>query len=1849
MRLVNGRNRKLSYFIIFIFYISNVFSQIYINEFQAYNASSYLERWWGNFPDWIELYNAGEHSVNLSGYFITDDINDPTKWELPSEVIYSGEFELLFADKVAYKTHTNFSLSGQGDQILLFSPELDLIDSISFNIQYSDISFGRYPDGSQNWYFFEDCTPKNGNSATYLSEAIFAIQPDFSMVGGIYSGNQTISINTPSPTAVIKYTLNGADPTIESSTYTDPILIGSTTVVRAKVFEDGIFSCPTLTHTYIIDKEITLPVISISTDGKYLWDDQIGIYVKGDNGITGNCSEVPVNFNQDWERPINIEYFDQNGILGFNQIAGTKIFGACSRRAEQKSLSIFARGKYGDNDFNYKLFEDKDLNEFKSFIIRNSGNDIRHTMLRDGMMQTLVKDRMDVDYQEYQPAIIYLNGKYWGILNIREKINEDYLEANHGVDSDSVDILFKHVIVVEGEDTHYQNMMDFIRSNDLSDPDNYEYVGTQMEINQFLNYYIAQIYYFNQDWPQGNIKYWRPQTPNGRWRWLLYDLDFGFDFLQYGDDMVDWATTGSDESTELFRELLTYDDFRNEFLQRMCSHMNTSFLPSRVIGIIDSLARNIEAEMPAHIDEFYWPGSMSNWYDEIEVLTDFAAERLPVLTNHLKLRFNLEGTFELSASVSNPQHGRIEICGVGVPASFSGPYFMNVPVTVKAIPADGYTFNGWEGASNSGNNEIELNLSSDASITAYFGPALPLRSIHINEVSSNRENAIQDDFNESTDWIEIYNSGAEPVQLAGLFLTDSIAALDKHMVQFDNTSSTMIYPDSSIVLYADSEPVQGPLHLNFKLGNGGETLALAQRIEGELIILDSVSYAEQFVGITIGRLPNGTGNWQMTLPTPKNLNMVLPAVSGLYINEFSASNGSIISDDYGEYDDWIEIYNDNDVAVDVGGLFLTDSLADATKHRIPSTAPDSTTIPSKGYLLLWADNQPEQGILHLGFGIRRSGEQIGLVQHNGVDYIDFLTYSEQYAAASMSRFPDGELPWYHIPPTPGSENTNLMVSGLSINEFSTSNGSIITDEYGESDDWIEIYNDNDEAVNVGGLFITDTLANTTRFRIPTTNPDSTIIPSKGYMILWADNQPEQGILHLGFGLKRAGEQVGLIQYDGSTYIDSLTYKDQYINASVSRYPDGEELWHYLPPSPGEKNVFNTFSGIYFTEFSASNVSYLADKNGEFDDWIEIYNDNDVAIDLGGLFITDTLAVGMKYRIPTTRTDSTTIPAKGYLLLWADKQPGQGVLHLDFGLSRDGEQIGLLQYNGTDYLDSLSYCQQYINASSSRYKDENDHWLSVPSSPGKANYTGTVSGIFINEFSSSNQLQLSDNYGEYDDWIELYNDNDVPVDIGGLFLTDSLVNSMQYRIPTTYPDSTTIPAKGYRVVWADKQIEQGILHLDFGLKRGGEQVGLVRYDGTTFIDSLTYNEQYRNASLSRYPDGEMHWLHLPSTPGAINVYQTVSGIYINEFSSSNRYIMKDNYGEYDDWIELYNDNDTPVDLGGLFITDSLANGMKYRIPTVAPDSTTIPAKGFKVLWADNQVDQGVLHLDFALTREGEQIGLLQYNGIDFIDTLTYNEILINTSLSRYPDGDQTWLAMNSTPGTSNIKNEYLRLYINEFRAGDPIENITSEFHNGNWIELFNNNDYSIDIGGLYVTDSLPHPDKYKIPENDPDVTTIPPRGYLVLWSDNQESLGALHLNFILDQEGTQIGLARKVLDSYVYIDTMLSTYQHVSVSTGRVIDGVNSWTNFTDPTPGWSNSYTVTTLNSIEVEELRVFPNPVTNGLIYFSQPRNVKLYNQMGTLVKVKLNANHLNVSSLPSGLYFLKTEQGEVIRVVII
>lgn len=452
-------------------------------------------------------------------------------------------------------------------------------------------------------------------------------------------------------------------------------------------------------------------------------------------------------------------------------------------------------------------------------------------------------------------------------------------------------------------------------------------------------------------------------------------------------------------------------------------------------------------------------------------------------------------------------------------------------------------------------------------------------------------------------------------------------------------------------------------------------------------------------------------------------------ITGLYINEFMASNTKK-PDENDEFDDWIEIYNATSQPIDIGGLYITDLLSNLTQYQIPVTNPALTTIPAKGYLLLWADGQPAQGPLHVTIKLSKGGEAIGLSQLVGSTptLIDSYTFGPQKDDVSLGRFPDGTATFKEFfKPTPGSKNSIPFRVNLLINEILAVNQSSITDETGEHDPWIELYNNNNEAVDIGGMYLSNTINNPSLWKIPSTNAAQTTIPAKGYLKLWADNQPNQGILHVGFTLSETGGQIVLADIVGPdvSLSDTLRYTTQTANVSVGRFPDAsKQVRLFNTPTPGATNTIPPLSNLFINEFMASN-SKKPDEYGEFDDWIELYNNGTQAVDVGGLYITDDLTNPAKYQIPTTNPALTTIPANGFLLIWADDQATQGVLHVGFKLSAGGEQIGLFQPNGTGTLtlDSRTFGAQVTDVSSGREQDGAATFVSFTTpTPGATNYT-----------------------------------------------------------------------------------------------------------------------------------------------------------------------------------------------------------------------------------------------------------------------------------------------------------------------------------------------------------------------------------------------------------------------------------------------------------------------------------------------------------------------------------------------
>jgi hypothetical protein len=723
--------------------------------------------------------------------------------------------------------HTNFKINSTGETVVLTGPEGNAADSVHTGELPTDVSIGRQPDGSGSWVYFPESTPGTSNNTDSWPGVTGLVH--FSQPAGFYDNAQSVVLSTNTPGDVIYYTTDGSLPDDGSAAYAEPIPVFVTRVIRAVAVHEGYLPSKPTAATFFINTDHDLPVFSLSTNPENLFDPNIGIYHEN-------------NIWQDWERPIHVEFFDSDDSSGFTIDGGVKLYGAWTRTLPQKSLAIFAREDYGYDEVDYPLFPDLPLDEFESFVLRNSGNDWSVTMFRDGFMTGLVKED-GVDIPAFRPSVVYINGDYWGIHNIREKLDDRYLEAHHGIRHDSIDLLELNAQPINGDATHYNSLMNFIEDNPLSYPPNYAYVKTQMDVPEFIDYEIAQIFVNNTDWPGNNIKFWRPDTLGGRWRWILYDTDFGFGLVyDYTYNTLAFATeeNGPDWpnppwSTYLLRQLLTSSLFRISFINRYADLLNSSFRTDTMLLQIDRKKNFITSEMPNHIAR--WGSSMWDWLANVQVLQTFATERRVHAQNHVVQFFGLTGVSELGLDVSPPGAGGIHVSTLELEDfPWTGEYFNGIPFGVKAIARPGYLFTGWQGSITSENDSITISMIGDMALTAVFEAYTPDSAV-INEINYN--SAL--DFN-TEDWVEFYNPYDQPLNFAGWTFKD-----EEDIHGFEFQAATIIPPQGYLVLCADTaaflsffpEAENYAGNFDFGLSGGGELLRL---YDFSGLLIDTVHY-----------------------------------------------------------------------------------------------------------------------------------------------------------------------------------------------------------------------------------------------------------------------------------------------------------------------------------------------------------------------------------------------------------------------------------------------------------------------------------------------------------------------------------------------------------------------------------------------------------------------------------------------------------------------------------------------------------------------------------------------------------------------------------------------------------------------------------------------------------------------------------------------------------------------------------------------------------------------------------------------------------------------------------------------
>lgn len=662
-------------FVVLFFIHTLSFSQtIFINEMMSDNEHSILDAD-GDSSDWIELYNPGNTAVNLLDYGLTDNENDPFKWRFPDITIPPQGHLLIFAsgknNQIGAEIHCNFKIDSEGELIQLTSIDGVLLDQYQPIYLGTDKCVGRLPDGANNIISLSNHSPGFTNNLT--SQILFSKQP------GLYENPFYLNLESLYGDT-IHYTVDGSLPTIESPQYITPIyityrsdepndlceipttasqelisnkawespgyLIDKSTIIRAQSYTNGIPSSPIYTQTFFVDEEIhskyDLPLISLVTESSNFFDPDSGIYVPGINfeesnpEWTGNYHKTGAN----WERPIHIEYFDQNGLLSFAQDAGVRIHGGKTRIAAQKSLRLYARSEYGASHFNYKFFNPIETTKFKRLILRTSMGDwTGNTIIKDVLAHEITRD-LDFESQAYQPVIVFLNGEYWGVHTLRERIDEDYLSYKANENSTNLINPISNE-TIEGSISSYHELIDFIENNNLSIQSNYEYVKSQIDISNYIDYQIAEMFLANYDWPANNVKMWKSTQDSSKWRWIFYDLDNSLKKYDYNmfvhctnsDPNVGWPNSA--QSTFMFRNLMLSSEFKNQFLYRYVALLNQTFTTTDLLDKKNQVSSLYASSVPEHSKRWNYPHE--NWTDLVDnIIGTFLQNRSCFVEKHLK-------------------------------------------------------------------------------------------------------------------------------------------------------------------------------------------------------------------------------------------------------------------------------------------------------------------------------------------------------------------------------------------------------------------------------------------------------------------------------------------------------------------------------------------------------------------------------------------------------------------------------------------------------------------------------------------------------------------------------------------------------------------------------------------------------------------------------------------------------------------------------------------------------------------------------------------------------------------------------------------------------------------------------------------------------------------------------------------------------------------------------------------------------------------------------------------------------------------------------------------------------------
>ena len=1027
---------------------------IVVNEIMASNVDEYVSPAF-NFDGWVELYNLTDKGVEMGGIYISDDANNLKKWHTPKNlgVVPANGFKVVWFDSNdVCQTNAPFGLDTDGGVLYISDTAGNLLLTQDYPASMERVSYARKTDGGNEWGTTATATPGASNAtATFAQQQLAA--PTVNQPSQLISGTVALSVDIPAG-CTLRYTTDGTLPTLQNgrTSTTGQFRVSETAYYRFRLFADGYLPSPTTTRSFIFrDRDYDgLPVVSVVSDPRFLYDDSLGVYVRGTNGRPGNGQQSKCNWNMNWERPVNFSYLDAEGEMVLNQDVNLEMCGGWSRAWTPHSFKLKgAKELGGSKKLEYPFFQAKPYINNRTLQIRNGGND-NNCRIKDPAIATIVQTAgVDIDLQSYQPVHEFLNGQYIGVLNVREPNNKHYVYANYGWDDDEIEMfeISPDSFYVQkcGSPFTYRHLVSL--SAYSADPATYDEICKILNIDEYINYMAAEFFLGSDDWLRNNVKAFRHQD-GGRFRFVMFDTDASFnrgsnmfyDVMNMENQYHFNALLPSGKVIiaditliTIFRQLLQNEQFRRKFIDTYCLMGGSVFEASRCTQIIDQLA---DAVAPAMAQNGESP------YGTANQMKNSLSNREQTMTSALRNfdLMQLSGTQAQSVTLSSDTDGaRIEVNGINVPTGrFRGHLF--APVRLRAVAPAGHVFLGWRSG---GGKQTEV-LSKGSQWTYYDKGSLDGKSWTANSYNTSAWKTGRAPLGYTMSGIVTtmsYGSNSQN-KYPTYYLRQTIKldkrpasnavfllnyACDDGFVLYVNGQEAARYnmPSGTIsfntysTTYAGSTPFEGTIELQGSLFNQGNNVISVEvhncsatssdiywdaSLTGDLGAGEDEQYVSTDAEID---LPAGNVNLTASYREMTAAERSDAALHPVCINEVSAAN-SVYVNEYGKKNDWVELYNTTSEEQDIEGMYLTDDLQTLKKYKISKEQTTAQTrIPAHGRLVVWCDKlATTPQALHASFKLAAEGGVVALSAAD-MSWTDSLRYAAHDGNHTVGRYPDG--------------------------------------------------------------------------------------------------------------------------------------------------------------------------------------------------------------------------------------------------------------------------------------------------------------------------------------------------------------------------------------------------------------------------------------------------------------------------------------------------------------------------------------------------------------------------------------------------------------------------------------------------------------------------------------------------------------------------------------------------------------------------------------------------------------------------------------------------------------------------